>query len=188
LKLDRPSSDPYCVLTIGSQRFTTKAISSTLNPDWNQVFGFNNLQKGDELVLSVWDRDKAGSDDSLGDGSVSLTHLPIGQEMFFAARLVGGESGENLQSVVSDNMQPVGQNIAAVTASNAIGGEAGKLAGQLIKKIPQGKENRNKGTVIVGLTLSSPLGSNEASPAYRGLPADTPVPVVESEDECGSPL
>uniref|UniRef100_A0A7S4MSA6 Uncharacterized protein n=2 Tax=Vannella robusta TaxID=1487602 RepID=A0A7S4MSA6_9EUKA len=136
--------------------------------------------------MSVWDKDTAGSDDSLGDGIVEISALPVGQETFFLVELFGGESGENIHGVIDDKVQPMGQNIASVTAQNAIGGEAGKLAGHIIKKIPQGKENKNKGTIALGITLSSPLGSSQPAPMQRSIPTRE-ISVVEGANDLGCP-
>lgn len=184
----RPTSDPYCTLSVGKQKHSSKAIKSTLNPDWNQLYGFSNIQKGENLILSVWDKDLAGSDDSLGDGIVDLSTLPVGQEVFFLVHLVGGDSGENVHSLVDSKIQPVGQNVASVAAENAIGGQAGKVAGHLIKIIPQDKEDKNKGTVAIGITLSTPLGNGNPAQISRCLPADGPVTVEERSIDFGSPL
>merc|ERR1711879_232798 len=171
--------------SLGNQRLSSKAIKNTLNPDWNQLFGFQNVQKGDQLVVSVWDKDHAGSDDSLGDGIIVVENLPVGEEMFFLVPLVGGESGENIHGVIDDKVQPVGQNIAAVSAETAIGGQTGKIVGHVIQKIPKGKGDKNKGTVAVGITLTSPLGCDEPTALSRSLPAHDEVSVVERETDLG---
>jgi len=185
-ELARPSSDPYCVLSVGSQRYVSNAVKKTLDPNWNQLFGFQNVQAGDKLVLSVWDKDTAGHDDSLGDGIVELAGLPVGKEVFFLVKLVGGDSGENLHEAISDNVQPVSQNIAAIGVQNAIGGEAGKLVGHVIKKIPQGEEDKNCGTVAVGVLVASPLGNHNPAQIQRSIPA-TSVPEVEQQLDRGCP-
>lgn len=38
-------SDPYCVVSIGTQQFRTRTIYNTLNPIWNYVCEVNLLTK-----------------------------------------------------------------------------------------------------------------------------------------------
>jgi hypothetical protein len=58
-------SDPYVrVLSHGNRLAKTKVVKQDLNPTWNELFVFSELD-GD-LVIEVWDRDLIGADDFLG--------------------------------------------------------------------------------------------------------------------------
>ena len=35
------SSDPYCKLSMGKEKYKTKAIDGTVNPKWREAFDFN---------------------------------------------------------------------------------------------------------------------------------------------------
>ncbi len=58
-------SDPYCVLSIGSQSFKSKCIKRTLNPQFNEKFMFSWDGKA-PLIINVLDKDTFKNDDPLG--------------------------------------------------------------------------------------------------------------------------
>ena len=72
------SSDPYCVLMYTapgarkSQRFETAVQNRTLNPFWKEEFRFENVSKDGNLRIEVWDKDKIGTDDFMGEVEVDL--------------------------------------------------------------------------------------------------------------------
>jgi len=70
-------SDPYVVLSLGNQTFTTKVIPCDLNPVWNEVFKFAwdpNLSA--ELMLRVLDKDFV-VDDEIGGITLDLSTLGL---------------------------------------------------------------------------------------------------------------
>lgn len=58
-------SDPYCILSIGSQSFKSKCIKRTLNPQFNEKFMFSWDGKA-PLVINMVDKDTFKADDPLG--------------------------------------------------------------------------------------------------------------------------
>ena len=65
-------SDPYVVVSTGTQEGKTPVIKKELNPSWNSEFSFFCLQEGAELLFRVWDKDLI-SDDFLGQVIVPIT-------------------------------------------------------------------------------------------------------------------
>uniref|UniRef100_A0A7S3DCA9 Ras GTPase-activating protein n=1 Tax=Palpitomonas bilix TaxID=652834 RepID=A0A7S3DCA9_9EUKA len=72
-------SDPYCTVTLGTQKYNTEVIWKNLSPDWNAEFTFNVPMKQLSLQISVYDFDKIGSHDFLGEVNIPLTQLPEGR-------------------------------------------------------------------------------------------------------------
>eukprot|EP00930_Biecheleria_cincta_P046224 TRINITY_DN31880_c0_g2_i1.p1 TRINITY_DN31880_c0_g2~~TRINITY_DN31880_c0_g2_i1.p1 ORF type:complete len:659 (+),score=192.13 TRINITY_DN31880_c0_g2_i1:35-2011(+) len=73
-------SDPYCVCEIVGKmvgKFQTQTIDNNLNPSWNEVWEVRGFAKGDELRISVYDRDsESGKDDDfLGEILLTDSHL-----------------------------------------------------------------------------------------------------------------
>uniref|UniRef100_A0A5K3FB64 Beta-1,4-galactosyltransferase n=1 Tax=Mesocestoides corti TaxID=53468 RepID=A0A5K3FB64_MESCO len=69
------SSDPYCVVRVGAEKFVTSVKLKTLNPTWNECFvAIVDQRIGQSVVIEVWDEDKSSKDDELG-----LTSIPIEQ-------------------------------------------------------------------------------------------------------------
>ncbi|KAL7062125.1 hypothetical protein AAHC03_01899 [Spirometra sp. Aus1] len=70
------SSDPYCVVRVGAQKFVTAVKKSTINPNWNECFEAVIEQKfGPSLQLEVWDEDKGSKDDELGWASIPIDSI-----------------------------------------------------------------------------------------------------------------
>jgi len=61
-------SDPYCHVTVGRKRQTTKTVLKTVDPYWNEQFVFP-LEEGPppKVHFALWDSDLKGSDDPLGE-------------------------------------------------------------------------------------------------------------------------
>ncbi|TRY67420.1 hypothetical protein TCAL_09079 [Tigriopus californicus] len=61
------SSDPYCKLALGREKFKTKSISNTINPKWREGFDLYWYEEFDsELEMSIWDKDIGSKDDFMG--------------------------------------------------------------------------------------------------------------------------
>lgn len=63
-------SDPYCIITIGSEKQRTRTCSGGgKSPQWTDTFQFNSTDQ--MLRVQVWD-DDTFSDDMIGEGTVNL--------------------------------------------------------------------------------------------------------------------
>jgi len=74
------TSDPYVVVrgSWGKQQFKTKIIYKTLSPTWNETFEFLKPDANGAVSLKLWDKDKIGSDDFLGEVTLKLSEFPAG--------------------------------------------------------------------------------------------------------------
>ncbi|XP_068136346.1 intersectin-2 isoform X2 [Hyperolius riggenbachi] len=83
LKACKPNgkSNPYCEVSMGSQSFTSRAMTDTLNPKWNFncQFFLKDLYQ-DVLCITVFDRDQFSPDDFLGRTEVPLAKIRTEQE------------------------------------------------------------------------------------------------------------
>mmetsp|Transcript_14095 Transcript_14095/g.20623 ORF Transcript_14095/g.20623 Transcript_14095/m.20623 type:complete len:190 (+) Transcript_14095:23-592(+) len=67
--------DPYCVVTIGGQRQKTKVKERAgRHPNWQDSLVFRRSSE-EEVVIEVWDKDKASNDDLVGKGSLRLEEV-----------------------------------------------------------------------------------------------------------------
>ena len=69
------TSDPYAVLHLSSDESatqTTKTVSSSLNPEWGEVFTFDGGREADSLTVRVYDYDYIGRDDPIGEVQISV--------------------------------------------------------------------------------------------------------------------
>ena len=71
---DIKTSDPYCVLTIGQQKWKSKTKYKTLNPLYNETFAFS-WNGVDHLVVEVFDKDELTKDDHMGKAEVHMEPL-----------------------------------------------------------------------------------------------------------------
>ncbi|XP_069829177.1 intersectin-2 isoform X4 [Dendropsophus ebraccatus] len=83
LKACKPNgkSNPYCEVTLGSQCYTSRAITDTLNPKWNFncQFFLKDLYQ-DVLCITVFDRDQFSPDDFLGRTEIPVAKIRSEQE------------------------------------------------------------------------------------------------------------
>lgn len=71
---DLITSDPYCVLKLGSQTRKTSTKYSCLDPVYNEQFSFS-WDGLDRLIVEVFDKDDLSKDDHMGLAEVSLEPL-----------------------------------------------------------------------------------------------------------------
>ncbi|XP_075057455.1 intersectin-2 isoform X2 [Mixophyes fleayi] len=83
LKACKPNgkSNPYCEVSMGSQSYTSRAMTDTLSPKWNFncQFFLKDLYQ-DVLCITVFDRDQFSPDDFLGRTEVPVAKIRTEQE------------------------------------------------------------------------------------------------------------
>eukprot|EP00736_Rhodelphis_marinus_P013836 Rmarinus@m.11981 len=67
------TSDPYVVLDIEKESRRTAVVQKTLNPIWEQKFDFTVTEVLSDLRLCVYDYDKHGDDDVIGEVIIPMT-------------------------------------------------------------------------------------------------------------------
>ena len=77
------TSDPYCkfrceerervvvsdkqnYFRLGGERYKTKTVYETLDPKWQEQFELYLYEEGQELDVTVWDKDQRSKDDFMG--------------------------------------------------------------------------------------------------------------------------
>ncbi|XP_077943737.1 multiple C2 and transmembrane domain-containing protein 1 isoform X2 [Gasterosteus aculeatus] len=69
-------SDPYVKFRMGHQKYKSKTIPKTLNPQWREQFDFHLYEEhGGYVDITVWDKDAGKKDDFMGRCTVNLSHL-----------------------------------------------------------------------------------------------------------------
>ncbi|XP_072922457.1 multiple C2 and transmembrane domain-containing protein 1 isoform X2 [Hemitrygon akajei] len=69
-------SDPYVKFKMDCQKYKSKTILKTLNPQWREQFDFLlGNEKGEIIDITVWDKDSLKKDDFIGRCQVDLTGL-----------------------------------------------------------------------------------------------------------------
>ncbi|XP_034048971.1 multiple C2 and transmembrane domain-containing protein 1 [Thalassophryne amazonica] len=69
-------SDPYVKFRLGHQKYRSKTVPKTLNPQWREQFDLHLYQDmGGVLEITVWDRDTARRDDFIGRCQLDLSTL-----------------------------------------------------------------------------------------------------------------
>ncbi|KAL7836730.1 hypothetical protein AOLI_G00280140 [Acnodon oligacanthus] len=70
-------SDPYVKFRMGHQKYKSKTIHKTLNPQWREQFDFHLYdEQGGFIDITVWDKDAGKKDDFMGRCQVDLSVLP----------------------------------------------------------------------------------------------------------------
>ncbi|XP_037633577.1 multiple C2 and transmembrane domain-containing protein 1 isoform X2 [Sebastes umbrosus] len=69
-------SDPYVKFRMGHQKYKSKTIPKTLNPQWREQFDFHLYEEqGGFVDITVWDKDAGKKDDFMGRCTIDLTPL-----------------------------------------------------------------------------------------------------------------
>ncbi|KAK3539045.1 hypothetical protein QTP86_023489, partial [Hemibagrus guttatus] len=69
-------SDPYVKFRMGHQKYKSKTIHKSLNPQWREQFDFHLFDEGGGFIdITVWDRDAGKRDDFMGRCQVDLSLL-----------------------------------------------------------------------------------------------------------------
>ncbi|NXN36308.1 MCTP1 protein, partial [Rhinoptilus africanus] len=69
-------SDPYVKFRLGHQKYKSKIMPKTLNPQWREQFDFHLYEeRGGIIDITVWDKDAGKRDDFIGRCQVDLSNL-----------------------------------------------------------------------------------------------------------------
>lgn len=71
-------SDPYVKFRLGTEKYKSKVVNKTLNPVWLEQFDLHLYEDpylGQELEVTVWDRDRSHQDDLMGRTVINLAML-----------------------------------------------------------------------------------------------------------------
>ncbi|XP_043290084.1 multiple C2 and transmembrane domain-containing protein isoform X3 [Venturia canescens] len=71
-------SDPYVKFRLGTEKYKSKVINKTLSPVWLEQFDLHLYEDpylGQELEVTVWDRDKSHQDDLMGRTTIDLASM-----------------------------------------------------------------------------------------------------------------
>ncbi|XP_051268800.1 multiple C2 and transmembrane domain-containing protein 1 isoform X3 [Dicentrarchus labrax] len=69
-------SDPYVKFRLGPQKYRSKTVPKTLNPQWREQFDLHLYEEtGGVLEITVWDRDTGRRDDFIGRCQLDLSTL-----------------------------------------------------------------------------------------------------------------
>ncbi|KAK0093353.1 hypothetical protein PV326_013754 [Microctonus aethiopoides] len=71
-------STPYVKFRLGTEKYKSKIVNKTLNPVWLEQFDLHLYEDpylGQELEVTIWDRDKSHQDDLMGRTTIDLAGL-----------------------------------------------------------------------------------------------------------------
>uniref|UniRef100_A0A673L6F6 Multiple C2 and transmembrane domain-containing protein 1-like n=1 Tax=Sinocyclocheilus rhinocerous TaxID=307959 RepID=A0A673L6F6_9TELE len=69
-------SDPYVKFRMGHQKYKSKTMPKTLNPQWREQFDFHLYdEQGGFIDVTIWDKDAGKKDDFMGRCQVDLSLL-----------------------------------------------------------------------------------------------------------------
>ncbi|NXK10862.1 MCTP1 protein, partial [Herpetotheres cachinnans] len=85
-------SDPYVKFRLGHQKYKSKMVPKTLNPQWREQFDFHLYEeRGGIIDITVWDKDAGKKDDFIGRCQVDLSTLSKEQTHKLEMPLEDGE-------------------------------------------------------------------------------------------------
>jgi len=88
-------SDPFCILTMGKQRFISRPKLRKLNPVWNENFEFRTIFPiVEKFKLSVFSWERFTDKKNMGSIVMDVRDLKIGEIANRTAKLENCTSGE----------------------------------------------------------------------------------------------
>ncbi|XP_036868002.2 multiple C2 and transmembrane domain-containing protein 1 isoform X19 [Manis javanica] len=85
-------SDPYVKFRLGHQKYKSKIMPKTLNPQWREQFDFHLYEeRGGIIDITTWDKDAGKRDDFIGRCQVDLSALSREQTHKLELQLEEGE-------------------------------------------------------------------------------------------------
>ncbi|NXX86656.1 MCTP1 protein, partial [Urocolius indicus] len=85
-------SDPYVKFRLGHQKYKSKIVPKTLNPQWREQFDFHLYEEqGGIIDITVWDKDAGKKDDFIGRCQIDLSTLSKEQTHKLEVPLEEGE-------------------------------------------------------------------------------------------------
>lgn len=85
-------SDPYVKFRLGHQKYKSKIMPKTLNPQWREQFDFHLYEeRGGVMDITAWDKDAGKRDDFIGRCQVDLSSLSREQTHKLELQLEEGE-------------------------------------------------------------------------------------------------
>ncbi|KAM4052094.1 multiple C2 and transmembrane domain-containing protein 1 isoform 5-T5 [Anomaloglossus baeobatrachus] len=85
-------SDPYVKFRLGHQKYKSKTLPKTLNPQWREQFNMQLFEEhGGIIDITVWDKDAGKRDDFIGRCQVDLSALSKEQTHKLKLNLEEGE-------------------------------------------------------------------------------------------------
>ncbi|XP_056181765.1 multiple C2 and transmembrane domain-containing protein 1 isoform X2 [Falco biarmicus] len=85
-------SDPYVKFRLGHQKYKSKIVPKTLNPQWREQFDFHLYEeRGGIIYITVWDKDVGKKDDFIGRCQIDLSTLSKEQTHKLEVPLEDGE-------------------------------------------------------------------------------------------------
>ncbi|XP_055243133.1 multiple C2 and transmembrane domain-containing protein 1 isoform X11 [Gorilla gorilla gorilla] len=85
-------SDPYVKFRLGHQKYKSKIMPKTLNPQWREQFDFHLYEeRGGIIDITAWDKDAGKRDDFIGRCQVDLSALSREQTHKLELQLEEGE-------------------------------------------------------------------------------------------------
>ncbi|XP_069081588.1 multiple C2 and transmembrane domain-containing protein 1 isoform X3 [Pleurodeles waltl] len=110
-------SDPYVKFRLGHQKYKSKTMPKTLNPQWREQFDFHLYEeRGGIIDITVWDKDAGKRDDFIGRCQVDLSTLSKEQTHKLELQL---EEGEGCLVLLVTLTASAAVTISDITASTA---------------------------------------------------------------------
>ncbi|KAH9623157.1 hypothetical protein KSS87_011011 [Heliosperma pusillum] len=121
---DSNSSDPYVVITTGSQKVKTLHVKNNCNPSWNDEVTLAVYDLDTPINLTVFDKDTFTDDDKMGEAQIDINP--------YLAYVKAGLDPLSTDSVV-DKIHPTREN--SLSDTSRIVWKDGKLVQDMVLRL-----------------------------------------------------
>ncbi|MCD9640009.1 putative ADP-ribosylation factor GTPase-activating protein agd11 [Datura stramonium] len=134
---DVVTSDPYVILSLGSQSVKTRVIKNNLNPVWNEKLMLSIPENVPPLKVLVYDKDTFTTDDFMGEAEIDIQPL-----------VTAAKASEN--STLCESM-PLGKWKASKDNTLVKDGIINLIDGKVKQEITVKLQNVERGVLEIGL-------------------------------------
>ncbi|XP_065194559.1 multiple C2 and transmembrane domain-containing protein 2-like isoform X2 [Sycon ciliatum] len=100
-------SDPYCKFRLGAEKWKSRIITKSLNPEWKEKFEMRMIDgASDILYVTVFDKDYASKDDFMGSCEVDIASLAPDVTHNLTKTLADGEGEINFLLTITGLKDP----------------------------------------------------------------------------------
>ncbi|ELR17483.1 C2 and SH3 domain containing protein [Acanthamoeba castellanii str. Neff] len=195
------TSDPFVKVKLGTIKHKTKKIMKNLNPRWNEKFFFKGSGfASSTLEITVWDWDRIGSNDYMGEVRIPMSEVMTLGEISKSYPLVSGpgHEGEQVSGEISIRVQVMVQGdlqtgnlnaeelrrfaLQKMASTSALPVNTGStnLAGPEVPPLPPREEGYSSGSCDAVPTTAARSAPPPAPAATGGYPRPQPTTFASS--------
>eukprot|EP00301_Raphidiophrys_heterophryoidea_P020521 c5187_g1_i1.p1 GENE.c5187_g1_i1~~c5187_g1_i1.p1 ORF type:complete len:401 (+),score=64.58 c5187_g1_i1:32-1204(+) len=147
------ADNPFCKLTVGTQKVRSRTLHNTKHPLWNEML-MVSIAEGDHLTIAVWNKDPM-FDSYIGGATVALSQVPPSQDIKLRIPLQSKRKSDTIVLWQSVQIADDTSSSATNTANNGGGSKPHADSSNTPSSVRCGLfRKRSRGELIVVLNFN----------------------------------